>query len=287
MNARIRHSAAFLLLGAGCAFAGFSDSRVGGPEVGGQPAIPAGVGPIDEHLGQPVDLTLTFTDETGQIVALKDLFHKDRPVLLDLVYYTCPNLCDLILNGQTQAMRQMSWTPGKEYEIVTISIDPSEHQDVAAAKKATYVNAFGRPAPGWHFRTDHDGNVKRLAEQMGYHYRYDARQEQYIHPAAIMMLTPEGHISRYLYGAHFNSRDMRFALDEAAEGRTSLSIDRILLWCFHYDPASNKYVLYAGNAMKTGGVLTVFLIAFFLIRLFRADRARYGAGHRGHREKMA
>jgi protein SCO1/2 len=218
------------------------------------------------------------------VVALRDLFAKKRPVLLDLVYYTCPNLCDLILNGQTMAMREMTWEPGKEYEVVTISIDPSEHADIAAQKKATYLNAFGRPASGWHFLTDHDGNVKRLAEQMGYHYRYDARQQQFVHPGVIMMLTPEGHISRYLYGARFNARDMRFALEEASEGRTSLSIDKILLWCFHYDPSSNKYVLYASNAMKIGGVVTILLIGLFMWRLFRTDRATYG---RGHREKMA
>ena len=148
-----------------------------------------GVG-IDEHLGSSVDLNLMFTGEDGYPVRLGQYFNQGRPVILNLVYYNCPMLCTLILNGQTEALRAIPWTPGKEYEVVTISIDPRESFDVAQKKKAVYMGSFERPAPGWHFLTDRDGNVKRLAKQVGFNYRYDPRIEQYAHAAAIMVLTP-------------------------------------------------------------------------------------------------
>jgi protein SCO1 len=268
-----RHSAVLLALGASCVFAA-EDSHVGAPQAGDAPAIPAGVAAIDEHLGLPVDLGLTFIAEDGREVALREFFEKGRPVILNLVYYTCPNLCDLILNGQTVAMHEIPWTPGKEYEVVTISIDPSETNKIAGQKKETYLHAFDRPAPGWHFLADHEGHAKTLAEQVGYHYRFDARQQQFVHPAAIMILTPEGRIARYLYGARFSPRDVRFALTEASEGRMTLSVDKILLWCYHYDPLANKYVLFASNAMRVGGALTVLIMAFFLGRMVLVERRR-------------
>ncbi len=263
------------------AFAGF-DSRVGGPQPGQSVGVlPPGVTPpqlegvgVDEHLGRAVDLKLQFTDETGYQVPLESFFHKDRPVILDLVYYTCPMLCNLILNGQVDAMKELTWNPGVNYEVVTISFDPQDTFDVARHKKETYLDTYGRPAPGWHFLTDYHGNAKRLAEEIGYHYRYDARQQQFAHTSAIMVLTPEGKMARYLYGIRFRSRDLRFALTEAAEGRSTATIDRILLWCYHYDPIANAYVLFASNVMKAGGVLTVLIMGFFLWRLFRGEKLR-------------
>ena len=246
------------------------------------PRVLEGVG-VDEHLGRAVDLNLQFVDEGGYPVTLQSLFHKDRPVILDLVYYTCPMLCNLILNGQVDAMKDLAWTPGKEYEVVTISINPQESFDLARHKKQAYLDTYGRSAPGWHFLTDYHGNAKRLAEQVGFHYRYDPKQEQYAHASAIMVLTPEGKMARYLYGIRFRSRDLRFALTEASEGRSTPTIDRILLWCYHYDPQSSSYVLFAQNVMKAGGVLTILIIGFFLWRLFRGERLR--AVH--HRERTA
>src|SRR5579872_1717722 len=150
----------------------------------GQPgSLPAGVRPpqlegigVDEHLGLPVDLNLEFIAENGYPVKLKEFFNQGKPVILDLIYYSCPMLCNLILNGQAQVMKEIPWTPGKEYEVVTISIDPQESFDLSRKKKATYLDNFGRPAT-WHFLCDKDGNAKRLAEQIGYHYRYDPLQE--------------------------------------------------------------------------------------------------------------
>ncbi len=230
-----------------------------------------GVG-VDEHLGRVIDLNLTFTAENGYPVALKDLFHKDRPVLLNLVYYTCPMLCNMILNGQTAALKQVPWTPGDQFEVVTISIDPTETFDLAQKKRAVYLENYGRPAPGWHFLTDRDGNVRKLADQVGFHYHYDEKQLQYAHAAVIMALTPEGKISRYLYGIKFKPRDVRLALTEAAESKTGLSVDRVLLFCFHYDPKARGYVLFAANLMRAAGALTVMVLAVTLLRFWRREQ---------------
>ena len=240
---------------------------------GQRPPILETVG-VDEHLGRNVDLNLTFIAEDGSTVALKDLFHKGRPVLLDLIYYSCPGLCDLILNGQTQAMRQIPWTPGDQYEVVTISIDPKEKPDLASQKKQAQVGSYQRSAPGWHFLCDKDGNAKTLAEEIGYHYRYDPQQDQFAHASAIFILTPEGRIARYLYGTRFRPMDMRFALTEAAEGRSTLTVEKILLFCYHYDPVKHTYVMFATNFMKFGGAVTVLLVGWFLYRMIRMEKRR-------------
>jgi protein SCO1 len=240
-----------------------------------EPGLPPeleGVG-IVEHIGRRVDTSLSFTNEDGYQVELSSFFHQGRPVLLNLVYYTCPMLCNLLLNGQTSTLREIPWTPGEQFEIVTISIDPTETPKLAGQKKRTYLSNYGRTAPGWHFLVDRDGNVKKLAEQVGFHYRYDERQQQYAHAAAIMILTPEGKLSRYLYGAQFKSRDLRLALTEASAGKTGGAVDRLLLFCFHYDPQARSYVLFATNFMRAGGVAVVLVLGGVLLNLFRKERA--------------
>lgn len=255
--------------------------------VGVKPAALEGVG-IEEHLGRQVDLNLQFTAESGYPVALSEFFQKKRPVILDLIYYQCPNLCTLVLNGQTQAMREiLPWTPGNEYEVVTISIDPQESFDLARKKKAIYTSSFDHPAPGWHFLCDRDGNAKKLAEMVGYKYRWDERTQQFAHAAGIMILTPEGKVARYLYGASFHPRDMRFALAEASENRTTMAVQKILLYCYHYDPQAGGYVLFATNIMRIGGVLTVLLIAFFVWRMVQAERRKSAGQTRDLKEGIA
>ncbi|HEV1286706.1 MAG TPA: SCO family protein, partial [Bryobacteraceae bacterium] len=242
--------------------------------VGVRPAMLEGVG-IEEHLGRQIDLNLTFTAENGYPVALSEYFHKGKPVILDLIYYSCPNLCTLVLNGQTAAMRELlPWTPGNEYEVVTISIDPNESFDLARKKKAIYLSSFDHPAPGWHFLCDRDGNAKKLAETVGFKYRWDERTQQFAHAAGIMVLTPEGKAARYLYGATFHPRDLRFSLAEASENRTTMAVQKILLFCYHYDPQAGGYVLFATNIMRGGGILTVLLIGFFLARMIAAERKK-------------
>jgi protein SCO1 len=242
--------------------------------VGVRPAMLEGVG-IEEHLGRQIDLNMTFTAENGYPVALKEYFHSGKPVILDLIYYSCPNLCTLILNGQTAAMREiLPWTPGKEYEVVTISIDPNESFDLARKKKAIYLSSFDHPAPGWHFLCDRDGNAKKLAEMIGFKYRWDERTQQFAHAGGIMILTPEGKMARYLYGASFHPRDLRFSLAEASENRTTMAVQKMLLFCYHYDPQAGGYVLFATNIMRAGGILTVLLIGFFLRRMYVAERKK-------------
>ncbi len=239
-----------------------------------EPSLPPqleGIG-IEERLGRQIDLDLQFTDERGYQVPLRSFFQKDKPVVLNLVYYACPMLCNLVLNGQTQVLHDIPWTPGQEYEIVTVSIDPSESFDLAVRKKQMYLESFGKPAPGWHFLTDYKGNVKKLAAQVGFQYRWDERTKQFAHAAAIMFLTPEGKVSRYLYGIRFKTRDVRLALTEASQSKLGVTIDKVLLFCFHYDPAARSYVLFARNVMRGGGLLTILIFGAILLNLWRGER---------------
>jgi protein SCO1 len=245
-----------------------------GAAIAGAQSLPTqleGVG-ITEKSGQAVDLGLTFIAENGYPVALRDFFHGGRPVLLNLVYYSCPMLCNLVLNGQTAALRSVPGTPGKDFEIVTISIDPGETFNLAQQKRAVYLESYGRPAPGWHFLVDNEGNAKRLADQVGFRYRRDESTGQFAHAAAIMILTPEGRVSRYLYGIKFNPLDLRLALAEAAQSKFTFSTDQLLLYCFHYDPQARAYVLFATNVMRLGGVLIVLIMGAVLLRLWRRER---------------
>jgi len=227
---------------------------------------------VVEQIGRNVDLNLTFTAENGYPVKLGDFFHAGRPVILDLVYYSCPMLCNLVLNAQTSTMRQIPWTAGGEFEVVTISFDPTETFELARGKKAAYLASYERPTEGWHFLADREGNAKKLADQLGFRYTYDESTRQYAHQAAIMILTPEGKVSRYLYGIEFRPRDLRLALTEASQGKSQLSLDRLLLFCFHYDPLARSYVPFATNLMRAGGVLVIGVLGLFLWRLWRRER---------------
>lgn len=228
---------------------------------------------VTEHLNQQVDLNLTFIAEDGYPHALKEYFHSGRPVVLNLVYYTCKMLCNIVLNAQVQSLRKIDWTPGEEYEIVTVSIDPAENFQLAREKKASYLESYGRPAPGWHFLADNGGNVRQLARQVGFGYKFDEGTAQYAHPAVVFILTPEGKMSRYLYGVQFKPLDVRLALTEAAQGKFGVT-ERILLFCFHYDPAAKGYVPFAQNIMKSSGVLTILVMGLFLYRFWRRERIR-------------
>jgi protein SCO1/2 len=195
---------------------------------------------------------------------LRQYFGQGKPVLLNLVYYRCPMLCNLVLNGQTETMRKIPWEPGADYTVLTISIDPTETAQLAREKRAVYLNNFGKPAPGWHFFSDDNGNVKKLAEQIGFKYKYDAKIE----------LSPEGKVSRYLYGIQFKPLDLRLGLAEAKEEKFSFSAEQLLLLCYHYDPAAGSYVMFAMNFMRAGGMLVVLLIAFMIYRLRRTEKSR-------------
>lgn len=236
-------------------------------------AMHEGVG-VDEKSGHVIDLDLTFFDESGRKVALREYFDQQKPVLLNLVYYRCPMLCNLVLNGQTEAMRRIPWEPGADYTVLTISIDPTETPELAREKRAVYLSSYGKAAPGWHFFSDNDGNAGRLAEQIGFKYKYDERVGQYSHPSVITILTPQGKISRYLYGIQFKPLDLRLSLAEAKQEHFSLSAEQLMLLCYHYDPAVGSYVTFAMTFMRVGSILGVLLIAFMIFRLRRYEKLR-------------
>ena len=235
-----------------------------------------GVG-ITEHLGGAVSIQeLQFKNEKGETVKLSSYFRKGHPVLLTLVYYRCPNLCNFLLNGLVTSLKPLDWTPGKQFDIVSVSINPREGPELAAAKKISTINSYGKPeaAEGWHFLTGDEGQIRKLADQVGFGYHYDEGEQQYAHSSVIFALTPEGKISRYLYGIEFPQKDLRLAMLEASDGKIGTVVDRLLLFCYHYDPKTGKYSLIASRVMNAGGAGTVLIFGGYLAVFWRRQRKR-------------
>lgn len=235
---------------------------------------------VVEQLGKTVPLDLEFRDEDGNPVKLSDYVNGKKPVLLNLGYYKCPMLCNMVLNGVVGGLQDMDWVPGEEFTIVTVSIDPREGPKLAREKKATYLKQLGKPeaAKGWHFLTGRRKDIKALAKAVGFGYEYDTDRMEYAHGAAIFFLSPKGKITRYLYGIEYAAKQLRLALVEAGEGTVGNAIDRFLLRCYHYDPHSRKYGVYVWGVMRAGGLLTLSFIAIMLFVFWRRERRRgYGA----------
>jgi len=231
---------------------------------------------IDQHLDQPVPLDLQFRDEAGETVRLGQYFGK-RPVILTLVYYQCPMLCGLVLNGLVSALKPLSFDVGTQFDIVTVSIDPTETPALASAKKLTYLETYGRAGAeqGWHFLTGDARAIEALAAAVGFRYQYDAERKQYAHAAAIMVLTPAGRLARYFFGVEYAPRDLRLGLIEAADGRIGTPIDQVLLFCYQYDAAMGRYSAAVLNLVRLGGVLTLLALGTFMTVMWRRDaRAR-------------
>ncbi|MBD3402815.1 SCO family protein [candidate division GN15 bacterium] len=231
---------------------------------------------VNEHLGEQIPLDLTFTDHTGQQVKLEKYFNQGKPVILTLVYYNCPMLCNLILNGVTEGMAGLDFDAGQDYEVVTISFNPRETAELAAAKRKNYLQELGRPdAPdGWTFHVSPDEQVKQLADAVGFEYAWNDERQEYGHPSAIFVLTEDGRISRYLYGISFQPRDLRLSLLEASEGKIGNTLDKLILFCFHYDPDARGYVVFAGNVMRLGGVVTLFALGGLIGILWYRERRK-------------
>lgn len=231
---------------------------------------------VTERLAESVPLDLVMADETGAAVTLGTYFASGRPVILVPVYYGCPMLCGLILNGVSDAMRQLTWKPGRDYTVVTFSFDPSEGPDLAVAKKRRYIEPFGEPsvADGWHFLTGDSAAVATLTKAIGFGFKWNEESQEFMHTASIVFISPNGRISRYLYGAQFSELDMRNALFDAADGKIGSVIDRAILFCYTYDPDSRSYVPYAMNIMKLGGLLTLLILGSFLGILWYRERLR-------------
>jgi protein SCO1/2 len=250
----------------------------GAPESGntsvGLPPVLKEVG-IDQKLNEQVPLDLVFKDEQGREVRLGQFF-KGKPVILSLVYYSCPMLCNQILNGQLGSFRQMTFNAGQEFEVVTVSFDPKETPALAAQKKATYIKAYNRPSAdaGWHFLTGDEANIKRLTEAVGFRYRWDEKTKQFAHASGIMITTPEGKLARYFYGVEYLPRDLRLGLVEASAHKIGTPVDTLMLYCYHYDPATGKYGAVVMNIIRLGGVLTLMLMAGMLWLLIKITRRR-------------
>lgn len=224
-------------------------------------ALLAGVG-YEQNLNQQIPLTLEFLDETGQSVQLGDYF-GEKPVILVMAYYDCPMLCTLVLNGLLSSLQNVDFTVGSEFEIVTISIDPSETPEMALAKKESYLQFYERDGAesGWHFLTGEQESITALADTIGFRYVYDDRTDEYAHPSGIIIATPSGLISRYFYGIEYPSIDLRLGLIEASADKIGSPVDQLLLMCYHYDPDTGRYNLVITTIVKLAGTLTIFAIA--------------------------
>ena len=240
---------------------------------------------IVEHPGAQVPLDLEFTAEDGSQVRLGQLVRGDRPVILNLVYYECPMLCGLVLQGMLDGMKALRLSAGRDFDVVTVSINPKETSTLARLKKQGYLKAYGRPeaARGWHFLVGTEPNIRRLADTVGFEYHWDPRANQFVHAAGIFVLTPKGKVARYLYGVQYEPRTLRLALTEAGQGTVGGTTDRIILYCFHYDSNQGRYVLAATNLMRMGGALSLVVVGVWLGGWWWRSSRRGAAGDgRGH-----
>ncbi|GAC1645002.1 MAG: SCO family protein [Acidobacteriaceae bacterium] len=229
-----------------------------------QPQIFSSVG-IDQHLDAQGPLDLAFKDETGKNVHLADYFGK-RPVILTLVYYQCPMLCTQVLNGLTSSVNVLKFDIGKDYDVLTVSIDPRETPEMARAKKDVYVSRYRRPtAPaGWHFLTGDQQNIAKLASAVGFRYAFDKKTDQFAHASGIMVLTPEGKVAQYYYGIEYSPKDLRLALIDASQHKIGNIVDEVMLFCYHYDPTTGRYNAVTISILRIAGVFTVVLLGGFI-----------------------
>jgi protein SCO1 len=248
-----------------------------------QPAVLNGVG-VDQHLNTQLPLNLVFTNESGQQVPLSAYFGS-KPAILALVYYRCPMLCSEELNGLTSALEMVRFVPGKDFNIVVVSIDPTEGSQLAASSKQTYVKRYGHPetADGWHFLTGTQANIDALTQAVGFRYVKipgpDGKLTQFAHASSIQIVTPEGKLAQYYMGVEYSPKDLLLGLDEASSNRIGSPVDNILTYCYHYDPRTNTHDLIVARVVQMGGLLTVLLLGGFMTVMFRRDyRQEHAAG---------
>ena len=239
-----------------------------------QKDIPANVA-LQQKLNTQIPLDLMFRNEAGEIVRLKDYFGK-KPVLLNFMYYRCPMLCSMVMEGISSSLSELKFDVGDDFEVITVSIDPRDKPSDAAMTKQKYIKRYGRlkAESGWHFLTGHETAIKTLANAAGFIYTYDLESDQFGHAAALLALTPDGRISRYFSGFEYKPRDVRLALVEASEGKVGGLSDAVLLLCYHYDPKTGKYTRNAMAAVRAGGVATMLTLASFVIVMVRRDKGR-------------
>jgi protein SCO1 len=246
----------------------------------GVPPALLGVG-VDQRLDAQVPLDLPFRDETGKMVRLGDYFGR-RPVVLSLVYYNCPMLCTMVLNGLLNSLREIKFDIGDQFDVVTVSFDPRDKPEIAEAKRRVYTGLYARPgaAAGWHFLTGDEDSIQRLTQAVGFRYTYDSSTGQFNHATAIMVLTPDGRISRYFYGITYVPRDLRLGLVEASKRRIGSPVDTVLLFCSQYNPTTGKYGLVISRALQLAGLITVLALGTLVFILFRNERQRPAPVHK-------
>jgi len=229
---------------------------------------------IAQKLNTRIPLDLMMHDESGRVVRLGQYFGKGRPVLLQFVYYRCPMLCPMVLEGTAESLTHLKFNIGKQFDVITVSIDPRDKAADAARLKEKYIRHYGRleSAGGWHFLTANETAIKSLANAVGFQYAYDSRTDQFAHGAALLVLTPDGRTSRYFYGFEYKPRDLRMAIVEASEGKVGGVVDQFLLLCFHYDAATGKYSRDAMMFARAGGVTTFFALGGFILVMLRRER---------------
>jgi len=282
LRSRLNHFLSLVLL-ASTAWGQGMSKGIMSPPANVRPPYLENVG-IEQHLDGQVPPALTFVDDTGRTVKLGDYFGK-KPLILNLVYYNCTMLCGEALAGLTGAMKMVKFDVGKEFEVVTVSFNPQETPEIAAAKKKDYLQRYGRPAAasGWHFLTGPPESINALTKAVGFQYQYDPKLHQYAHATAIMVLTPQGRISRYFYGVDFPPKDLRMGLVEASQGKIGNAVDMVLLYCYHYDPATGKYGAIVSNILRLGAGVTIVFLGALLLILFRlekvAPRRRWNQNH--------
>ena len=235
---------------------------------------------FDQKLDQPVPLDLVFRDESGKTVRLSDYF-KEKPVILSFVYLKCRDLCPLLLDGVVRSLRALSFDVGNQFNVLTVSLDPRDNAPLAAAKKTDLLTQYARSgaSAGWHFLTGDETSIRKLTQSVGFHYTYDEKKGEYGHATGIVLLTPNGKTARYYYGIDFSPRDLRLGLIEAAANKIGSPIDQLLLFCYHYDPATGKYGLLITRVIRLAGAATVLNLGAFILTMLRRERSnasRYG-----------
>lgn len=221
---------------------------------------------IEEKLGEQISEDTRFFNEDGEEVQIGDYLNRDKPLILALVYYECPLLCNLILEGMYRGLEDLRWTPGDEFDILTVSIASDETPELAKSQKENYIDELGKPeaADGWHFLTGEEDQIRKLTDEVGFGFKWDESTQEYIHGSSLIFLSDEGVVTRYLHGIDYPELSMRNALYDAADGKIGSTMDRVVLYCYEYDPNTESYAPVAMNIMKIGGAATLILLGLFL-----------------------
>ena len=229
---------------------------------------------VIENLGAYIPLDTIFIDESGSEVELRTFFSKEIPTVLTLNYFECPMLCTLVLNGLAESLKNLTLNAGDDFQVITIDINPNEKTLFANQKKKNYIRGFGleNMKNDWHFLTADQESIKKVADSIGYIYYYDKQRDEYMHPAAITLLSSEGKISRYLYGIEYPVKDLKLGILEASEGKIGSTLDKIILYCYHYDPYKNTYTIFATNVMRLGGIFTIIFLCIMLVSYWKNDK---------------